>query len=453
MLQALAYAVAAASVWRPYIGLVALVALGALGSLLPEVQDARGLTVIVFATAGGCLRYVTPRTFSSTLLLWPASVLAALLVSGMCAGFVDGQFLQLAAGGALVFTLVVLGIRSPQQASAVVWAMVVVAVIVALTSASGFVRAASALASNDVGAASQIHGANRELMQNPNYYPPFILPGLAMALALMHTLRAGTPRWLLACAIAAMVAGTISTLSRGGVIAVGAALCASELLHRPRLSVRLPGTLAGLAVVGACAYAAYPAPIELLTSRFSEEESTGKWNSRSFLMATDIERWKSSPVVGHGLGSSVLYRGNTPHTGYTGLLAESGTLGFCAFYAGPLAFLVALWRLRRRMVQSGVFDDAGGRAVAALLAGVVSLLVLDAFSPVVYQRTAWCLLAIAGLAVGPELGVSARCFAAALGISVCQTAPGAAATSGQDDVCIQPPPEVTTTPVGPDTAP
>ena len=129
-----------------------------------------------------------------------------------------------------------------------------------------------------------------------------------------------------------MIAQAMLTFSRGGVwTALGAVLVAGFYLVRERRLRRLTlvdGIVAGLLVWYLLLPALDAFTGEMLSARFGSADPTG----RDLIVEADLIAFRENPLFGVGPGQSrayhaLLYMPSLPHTEFSRLLAEHGSLG------------------------------------------------------------------------------------------------------------------------------
>jgi O-antigen ligase len=95
-----------------------------------------------------------------------------------------------------------------------------------------------------------------------------------------------------------------------------------------------------------------------LSERFMEafekrEAGKSSWQTRKYLWKSTLKAFKKRPVLGYGIGSSLLVvqkaarlrTGKIPHNDYIRLLIEVGLIGFLLFGGLIIAFFIKLWSL------------------------------------------------------------------------------------------------------------
>jgi len=197
---------------------------------------------------------------------------------------------------------------------------------------------------------------------NPNHLAGFL--GMTLPLALAYTVMgrfSATIKVLLAYAAAAMLAGIVVTVSRGGIVAAGIALavfCAALLMHRdfwkPALLI-----LCILAALGAGAASQF----ESVQKRFDKiylADNGG--DERAYYWTAAWQLWARNPAWGVGPGHfdiefpsvrpwRVQDRPTYTHNDYLNTLCDWGVAGMALIAAaiGLLAWGVfQVWQTRRR---------------------------------------------------------------------------------------------------------
>jgi hypothetical protein len=177
--------------------------------------------------------------------------------------------------------------------------------------------------------------------------------GLGAFLAILHA-RVDRKHKLLGIIMTALMVGLVSqaalTFSRGGVWA-GLGAIAVAILY----SLRDRGSRTAFAGVGTlvfllCYFWVFPALDGFteggLSSRFRNFEGTG----RERIIQADLMAFRKNPLLGVGPGRSRTYhwarfRSSSPHTEYTRLLAEHGSLGL-------IALLILVWISATRLMRT-----------------------------------------------------------------------------------------------------
>ncbi len=215
------------------------------------------------------------------------------------------------------------------------------------------------------------------------------------------------------------VFGIFLTVSRGGLIALGASLVAAIFLAgRWRARVVVSAVLIGVASFYYFAVLAPPEATERITLSNEGETELKEGRTTIWQIATRIVEAK--PVTGVGAGNfeitsrryllqpGALGRSDliiaTPrvvHNTYLGIAAELGLVGLALF---AILVLFAVGSTIRAARHFSALGDRGGEALARGLAvGLIGILVADTFISQEYNKQLWLLLAL-----GPALLAIAR---------------------------------------------
>ena len=233
--------------------------------------------------------------------------------------------------------------------------------------------------------------------------------GLALALR-----RAPVARTLCVGAGLVCLIGLFMTLSRAGLVALGAALVAAvALAGRRRLGIALIVGAVGLTVLGYFSLAASEQARERVTT-------IGNGTGRTDIWTVALRMVGDDPVRGVGAGNfqtvSVHYllrpgsilrdefivdRPQVAHNMYLHVLAELGIVGLALFLALLAAGVSAAWRAARLFAARG--DPFLESCARALVLAMVALLVADCFASDQLNKELWLLLGL-----GPALLAIAR---------------------------------------------
>lgn len=272
----------------------------------------------------------------------------------------------------------------------------------------------SAVAGASVAGAGALYsvatGATRATgpLPDPNDLAFVLVAALPLVAALLPDRPSVAGRVVAAGAAALLVAGTLATFSRGGLLAMAAAVI--WLVWRRVLPVRvLAASLAGAAVAGAAAaVAAGPMLVRALREKSFVAESN--MDTRELRWRAAVRMLGENPVLGVGPGG---FRGeyvtasrnaelaeSTPvaHTMFLEVAAEFGLPALVLFLGLAAAALVA--------AELAVRHGPDRRTAVAVQAGLVAVLVAAAFLSEQYYLPLWLLVAIA-MSIEKEGAVSA----------------------------------------------
>jgi len=268
---------------------------------------------------------------------------------------------------------------------------------------------------------NRIEGRLVGTLSDANEYAALCVPGLLIAAAFAST--ASTPLRRMAFAGAGLLCalGIVLSGSRGGIIAIGAALMVWIVFGgRWRMRVLTASVAVVFILVGYVNVAASPATkarFETITQgeQFGKSAGTG----RADIWQVGLRAYRDHPTKGSGVGTfteatprylaqpGLVRRGDffteTPkvaHNMYLHVLVEIGVVGLVLFLSIILTCLVAVARAAQHFRRAG--DVTLELISRTLLAGTTGLLVADFFISGQYQRILWILL---GLCVG-MLGVA-----------------------------------------------
>ena len=248
-----------------------------------------------------------------------------------------------------------------------------------------------------------------------NYLASLLVSGVILATALVITRTLPAPlRVLAAISVLILLVGLIDTVSRGGMIGLGAALLTGVVFagRGRRMALATVAIVIAISVVGYYATVASPAARERIVSVQSGSGRVDIWTVGWRMV-------KAHPLTGVGVGNFatstkdylfepgvVQYSAfivDTPkaaHNAYLEILAEMGIVGL-ALFLGIVAFLLscgvrAAWTFRA--AGDGAMDILS-RAVVAANIGILTtdFFISDQFSKPLWIQLALCpaLLAVA----------------------------------------------------------
>jgi len=240
---------------------------------------------------------------------------------------------------------------------------------------------------------------------DPNVLASVILVGAILAIALAVTQRRSPPMRILlvGCGVLCLAA-LVLTFSRGGLIALGAAILAAPLVAKRKAAIVATGLLVAFCIV---AYIGALAPADARERIVANDGGSGR---------TDIWKigWRmveAKPIVGLGVGnfqsSSIHYQirpgtatvrtdladnPSVAHNSYLELLAEMGIVGLTLFLGIVLAALAAAYKATRKFFA----DNRPDLAVlsGAVFASLISLLASDFFISEQFSKQLWLVIAL-----------------------------------------------------------
>lgn len=209
-------------------------------------------------------------------------------------------------------------------------------------------------------------------------------------LVIVHSRASQVIRFALIGIALWMVAQALLTLSRGGVVTLAISIAASVLASLSTAQGRATFPLRNFVwfslIVLILALVVWPWADRFTAGRLTERYDTAQTNTsgRTEIAMAEIEMWKSSPILGIGIGKvreetrTYLTFGAASHTEFTRLLAEHGVFGLLAI----ILFFAGLWqnfvrakdfRARSWVAGLGVFailymSQAATRTIAPIIA-------------------------------------------------------------------------------------
>lgn len=253
------------------------------------------------------------------------------------------------------------------------------------------------------------------LVGTANELASLMVTALLIAFGLLLGLRkAPVARVLCLAAVVICLTGLFLSLSRGGLVALGAALVFSVLVGgRQRIVTAAIVAVVGLTVVGYFAYGASDEARERVTT-------LGSGTGRTDIWTVGWRMVEAQPLQGVGVGnfqtSSVHYllepgailrddfiidRPQVAHNMYLHVLAETGIPGLVLFLGLLGAGALAAWRASNLFARrEDVLMESCARAVVVAL---VALFVADFFVSEQLSKSLWLLVGL-----GPALLAIAR---------------------------------------------
>lgn len=258
-----------------------------------------------------------------------------------------------------------------------------------LSVAIGLVDNGLAGASSAYDTATSTEGRLQGGAGDPNFLAAGVVPALVFAIGLIAVMRDPAIRLALVTAIAILAVGLFATQSRGGFLALIAAVGAALLVMRGRRALIVAGVLV-VAAIGTAWLAANPAAIERLTST----DKGG--NGRSELWTVASRMGIDRPLTGVGLNNFRVYsrdytrdvgtlrfvrliaeRPHVVHNSYLQTFAETGVLGLLLLVGLIGAIGRTLRMASHRLRAAG--DRAGTILCDCAFVAVVSNVVTSGF--------------------------------------------------------------------------
>lgn len=310
----------------------------------------------------------------------------------------------------ILFPIVYAAIGTKRDVAMVFGAFVAGAALAALyglitqPSAAGLANSASA-----AGGLNRLSGT----VADPNEFATLLVAGMAVATGLLFSReRPAGVRILSGFAIALLVLSVLLSLSRGGLVAMAAALLVGMFFtYRSRGKAILAASAVVLAAMAF--FAANPVAYERVTDSDGGSGRTDVWQV-GWRMVQD------EPLRGVGAGnfqvSSIHYliapgtirydeyivdQPVVAHNMYLGVLAELGVVGFCLFIGIILACIGMM--IRAFLIYSRGRDHEGAILVAAVVMATSALMAGYFFLSQEHSKHLWLLLSF-----GPALLALAR---------------------------------------------
>lgn len=300
----------------------------------------------------------------------------------------------------LLIPIVYTGVTSERDVKAIAGAFVAGATV-----AAGYGVVTSPTISGGAAEASEELNRVAGTVGDPNVLASILLAGtfLAVALALTQKRNPAMRLALFFCAFLCLL-GVVLTFSRGGLIALGAAMLVTPFLVRRRAAAI---TLMVLVVIGIVAFVVTFAPADAKDRLTKNDGGSGR---------TDIWRigWRmveANPVVGIGVGNfqntSVHYQiapgaarvrtdladhPSVAHNSFLELLAEGGVIGLGLFLGIIVAALATAVKATRRFLRERRSDLA--LLSGAVVIAIIAILASDFFISEQFAKQLWLLIAL-----------------------------------------------------------
>src|ERR1051326_1233147 len=296
----------------------------------------------VFGALGTLGALMLPRRIPGNWFYWPLIFLAD-VVSTTALNMTLGNwwpagwsYLYLAATGVSIYYMTVGCVTTRRR-------FIQVSVLVvggALTAAASFILENYALSPSSAGELT----VNPGLLQNRNWLAAPVICGLVAVFSLLELHHQRWQRVLLILSTLGLVLGSIFTGSRATVISTMSlvSLWFIGVKSKRRVSRILTSVFifTGLWLLQNLAVVSYT--FERLSLSNYEELVQEK---RFDLIMEAIGIWRDNVAVGAGFGAVVAKTGGAAHMAFTGLLAETGVLGFTLFYLPTFSMLVKCLRM------------------------------------------------------------------------------------------------------------
>lgn len=270
---------------------------------------------------------------------------------------------------------------------------------------------ATALVSSPTAAA----GLNRlsGSIGDPNELATLLAAGVGVSTALIFdSSRSAAFRIISAGAALILLTGILITLSRGGLVALAAALLAAVFVSTGRFRIMTVGAVTAiLAVAGVFFFA-----VASQAARDRILETDGG-SGRTDIWSVGWRMVEDQPVRGVGGGnfkiSSIHYllapgvlefdqyivdQPSVAHNAYLQVLAETGVIGLALFLIAVVACIACAAQAMRRLRRLG--DQEGALLAAGVIAGTVALLAGFFFLSEEHSKHLWLLLALGPAVLG-----------------------------------------------------
>jgi O-antigen ligase len=281
----------------------------------------------------------------------------------------------------------------------------------ALSAAYGIIAGGTTEAVNTSSGVSRITGTSGD----PNEFAAMLVVGMVLAGALAFSRERMLVRWAAIGAIGLCTLGILLTVSRGGLVALGAALLMAIVAGgRWRLPMAVVAVVVAGATIGYFTTYAPPQAEERIL------DTAGGGSGREDLWTVAWRMFKDRPVGGVGAGNYpiaaidyllqpglivrdefIIDTPKPPHNVYLSVLAELGVVGLALFMI-VLGFAVAsVLRAARLFERAG--DTEMEIYARALCVAFVGLLTADFFLSEPFGKQLWLLIGL-----GPALLAVAR---------------------------------------------
>jgi putative inorganic carbon (hco3(-)) transporter len=330
-----------------------------------------------------------PREVNLVLLLCLTGLLSIPLAKGS-AGEAWGTFSDIFIRAILVFVIIVNAVRTEGRLRWMLRLSVGSAVVLAVWAFNDF--RAGRLTVEGYRVAGRVGG----IFENPNDMALHLVTMLPIAIALAFGSRGLLKRLVYGAAAAAMVAGTVVTYSRGGFLAMSAAMfvLAWTLGRKQRFAVVVVVCVfaTGLLVLAPGGYGA-----RIFSIYNHKLDALGSADARQALLLRSILVALRNPLFGVGMGnfSYVSFNNAQSHNAYTQVAAEMGAAAFACYVLFILSPLRRLFAVARETFDERRTSRFYYLAVG-LAASLVGYMVSSFFASVAYY---WNVYYLVGYAV------------------------------------------------------
>lgn len=300
----------------------------------------------------------------------------------------------------LAFIITATTVRTPRTVKFIALAFIVGAVISVLYGIFSGALSAAVSAYNETVRSGRLTGGGGD----PNVQAAGFLAAMFLCTGLWSVVRGRLAKLSLLLAFIVVAVGFFATQSRGGLIALGAALIAGMVLLR-RHRKRLLGVVAAAGIGLGILALVHPSAVTRIT------DVGGGTSGRSSLWKVAWTIFSQHPWVGIGIGNFQAVESNYTlrsgsltrveliaqephlvHNVFLQLLTETGIVGFLLFLVLVVLILRASWRAARRFDALGRVDY--GDLARAVLMGSIAMLSAQFFISDGEDWRMWILLAL-----------------------------------------------------------
>lgn len=280
---------------------------------LPIMRFPVGVIVALILTAWA--------VFTIPLSLWPGGSLAFLT---------DKYFKTI-----IVFLLLASVINSTKRLKGICWALVLMAIPLALTAISNLLSGVTMAGSQ------RIVGYDAPLAENPNDMALLLNLLLPMAIGLFLSATSTVKKLMLAAVVATMVAGVIATFSRAGFLTLAVTfICYLILLRRRPERFLAPCILVLVMVALPIIPGDYMGRLSTITDVQSDDTGSAQIRLRDSITAVKLVI--QNPFVGTGVGTNALAMNDARGATWTEIHNVYLTFGVELGFPGLILFLMLL---------------------------------------------------------------------------------------------------------------